>query len=302
IGGARTSRVLAVGAGVFLVSCAVAGLQHFGVWPSSDAMRALAFTKIPFDRVYEAVPGAEGRFMAGGLLFHRLKFAHVGGLAVVGLLAFALRSTGRTRARLLTAAALGMGAILMFPFARAASAALAGASLLVLVLASRRRRQALVLGSVLVVLGAAAVASQGPLRARFLSSFESDGNGDRTSLLKAGVSVVRAHPLSGVGAGRFKVRDWAPEQASDHVRSHPGMAHNQLLSMAAQVGVPGALLFLFLLAWLVRKLDATRPEGIASLGALAFFVLLSGVHDPLFHAPFSMALPLMLGLGAYRRA
>ncbi len=55
----------------------------------------------------------------------------------------------------------------------------------------------------------------------------------------------------------------------------------------------GLLLFLVFLAHLARSLN---PEG---LSALAFFVGVSATHDPLFQAPFSMALVLVLA-SAYR--
>ncbi|HSP77740.1 MAG TPA: hypothetical protein VLQ93_04390, partial [Myxococcaceae bacterium] len=109
---------------VFLLSCAVAGLQHHGVWPPLEAWKPLAWTRLPFARVYEAVPGTEGRFMAGGLLFHRLKFSHMGGLAVAFALGVGLRLRGRRRAAALVVAAVGLVSVGLFPDARAASVAL----------------------------------------------------------------------------------------------------------------------------------------------------------------------------------
>ena len=81
------------------------------------------------------------------------------------------------------------------------------------------------------------------------------------------------------------------------VREHPGKSHNQYLSMAAETGVPGALLFVVLLAWLARRLPVARPEGLGALGALAFFVLLGLLHDPFFHVQASQAFALVLGAG-----
>src|SRR5439155_1059930 len=109
------------GAAVFLTSCAAAACQHFGVWPSEEALAALAWTRVPFYRVYETVPGDSSRFMAGGLLMHRLKFPNIGGLCVLWALALALRSTGRPRAVGLAVAAVGFLAAIAFPYARAAS-------------------------------------------------------------------------------------------------------------------------------------------------------------------------------------
>jgi O-antigen ligase len=76
-----------------------------------------------------------------------------------------------------------------------------------------------------------------------------------------------------------------------------GKAHNQLLSVAAEGGVPLALLFLALLAALAVRLYRAPPSParLAGLGALGFFVLLCLAHDPLFHAVLSQALALTVG-------
>src|SRR5262249_57638826 len=81
-------------------------------------------TRIPFWRVYEPVAQADGRFMAGGLLFHRLKFAHVGGLAVLASCVLGLAARGALRALGLACALIGFVSVLEFPYARAASVAL----------------------------------------------------------------------------------------------------------------------------------------------------------------------------------
>src|SRR5690606_24471225 len=66
-----------VTAGVLGLSVVVAAFQHFGIWPSREAFAGLAWSRLGFHRVYETVPGRDDRFMAGGLLLHRLKFANV---------------------------------------------------------------------------------------------------------------------------------------------------------------------------------------------------------------------------------
>jgi O-antigen ligase len=302
-GGARGGRVLLwVAGGVLLVSSAVAGLQHFGVWPGPETMASLSPFKISFNRVYEPIPGAEGRFMGGGLHFHRLKFSHIGSLVVLVLLAFGLRAKGRDRVLALGAAAAGLGAILAFPYARAASAALVASCVAVIVLGSPHRRLALVLGG-LVALGAAGVVALKPsLRDRFASSLTNQGNGDRMLLLRAGVDAVEKYPVAGAGAGRFRAGQWVDASAPIAVREQPGKAHNQLLSVAAEFGFPGLALFVVLLVFLARRMKPSHPAGVAGLGALLFFMLLGTVHDPLFQAPFSMALVLALAIGVRSRS
>jgi hypothetical protein len=282
--------------GVFLASCAVAGLQHFGVWPAPEAWEPLRWTRLSFERVYELVPGTENRFMAGGLLFHRLKFSHIGGMGVAFALGVGLHLRGRRRTAALVVAAVGLVSVGLFPYARAASVALVAVMGLV-VLLGLPRRVALPTCAAVMGLAVLALALNQPLRERFLNSTTEKGSGSRAALLETGLCAVRESPVTGVGPGRFQARLWATPDMPDQAREHGGKAHNQFVSMAAETGVPGALLFGVLLGWLAWRLPRNRPEGLGALGALAFFCLLSLLHDPLFHVQASQAFALLLGVG-----
>ncbi len=203
-------RWLAIAGGVaFALSCAVAGLQHFGVWPRPEWFEALAWTRYPFYRVYEEVPGSSGRFMAGGLLSHRLKFAHTGALAVLCAVAVGLRVQGRDRIAAFALAGAGTVAVWMFPFARMASAALAVALVIALTLQHPRRKRGLAIGIALLAVGAAAVLVNRPLRDRFSSGITAQGSGERGELLATGVRAVRANPIVGIGLGQFRPAKFA---------------------------------------------------------------------------------------------
>jgi O-antigen ligase len=284
-------------AAVFLLSCLVAGLQHFGLWPSESFFAPLRWTRLPFYRVYEPVPGDPTRFMGGGLIFHRLKFAHVGGLVIVSAAALGARAPPRWRALSILTVAFGFLSVLVFPYARAACVAIAGGLLVAVVMGARRRRLALWVGLAVVGIASAVVAADAPLRERFLNGVTASGSGDRDLLLSTGVAAVRARPVVGVGLGHFRPSLFAPPGSPQHVLEQPGKAHNEFLSMAAEVGIPGAILFIGMLLWMAARFRSDAPEGAAALGALAYFALLSQVHDPLFQAPFSIALALALGLG-----
>ncbi len=293
---ARRVRLAWVLGGVFLASCGVAGLQHFGVWPAPEAWAPLAWTRLPFDRVYEVVPGTESRFMAGGLLFHRLKFSHIGGMGVAFALGVGLRLQGRRRALALALAAVGLVSVGLFPYARAASVALV-AVMGLMVLLGLPRRVAVPTCAAVLGLAALALALNQPLRERFLNSATEKGSGSRSALLETGLCALRSSPLTGVGPGRFQARLYATPDMPQQAREHPGKSHNQYLSMAAETGVPGAILFVVLLGWLAWRFPLSRPEGLGALGALAFFCLLSLLHDPLFHVQASQAFALVLGAG-----
>ncbi|NMO22657.1 hypothetical protein HG543_48545 [Pyxidicoccus fallax] len=135
------------------------------------------------------------------------------------------------------------------------------------------------------------------MRNRFASSLTHEGSGDRMMLLRAGVDAVKLHPVTGTGAGRFRAGEWVPDTAPIAVREQRGKAHNQLLSIAAELGFPGLVFFLMLLVAVARRMTLAHPAGVAGVGALCFFLLLSAVHDPLFQAPFSMALVLAFAVG-----
>lgn len=292
-----TRRIAAVAGGALILSSAVAGLQHAGLWPALDFFQRWQWTKIPFYRVYEPVQGAPERFMGGGLLFHRLKFAHVSGLAAVVFLAAGLRATGTWRLLAIVAAALATLAVWLFPFARAASLALFAAELGVVVLSAPTLRRSLWLGLPLAVVALAVFLGYAPFRERVLSARTPEGSGSRVEIMASGLEAIRSHPLTGVGAGHFSPWQFAGPDASDALLEQRGKAHNQFLTLAAETGLPGLVLFLALLFWLYRSLRRETSGGLAALGALIFFLLLSFLHDPLFHPEFSMGLVLSVALG-----
>jgi O-antigen ligase len=278
------------------VSLAVAWAQHTGLWPDQATFEALGWTRLGFTRVYEPVPGRSDRFMAGGLLLHRLKFANVtAALAVLGAAAVGARA--RRWPLYLGATLGGVLGVWVFPHARAASVAAVLAVGLVWVLGARRRGLAL-LGAGGLLAAALAVGLGVPsVRARFETSFTAEGSGERTALTQAGLNAVASSPWVGVGLGRFRPGLYLPEEAPAQAREHPGKSHDQLLTVAAEAGVPAALLLLVALGLLARRGLEALPAGAALVGGVALFALLSALHDPLFHVEASLALMLMLGAG-----
>src|SRR5690606_4509291 len=180
------------------LSVAVAGLQNFGVWPARETFEGLAWSRLGFHRVYETVPGRTDRFMAGGLLLHRLKFANVTAiLCVVAVTAVALRLP---RWRIWAASGgVGLIGLALFPHARAALAAAVLACGLVWVLASKHRRMALLVAGTAGMLVLGLAFSTASVRARFERSLTSEGGGERIALNRSGVHAIAQHPLTGVG-------------------------------------------------------------------------------------------------------
>lgn len=281
--------------GTLGLSSVVAGLQHLGIWPPLSAFEGLEWMRIPFARVYEPIADS-GRFMGGGLLFHRLKFGHVSGLAVVGAIVASRHLTGRARAAVIALGLLGFVAVLVFPYARMGAVAMTLAAGFTVALVSSSPKRALLVSAGLGLVGLLVVLSIGSLRDRFASALTDQGSGQRTQHMAAGLEAVRQHPLVGVGPGQFRPSKFADPNMAEHVKDNPGKAHNQYLSMAAETGIPGALIFVGMLVWLAL-LARGRPYGALTQGAIAFFAVLSLAHDPLFQAPVSMAIVLAIGLG-----
>jgi O-antigen ligase len=284
------------------VSVLLAALQHFGVWPGPETFARAAWTKLGFHRVYEPVPGREDRFMAGGLLLHRLKYANV--TAVMCTLGTAAVFWRVPRWRLFAAATLvGLVGVSWFPHARAATAAAVGAVAVTWVCAARDRRSAALGVAGLVAAAMLWVFAVPSLRARFASSLSPEGSGERAAITAAGLQAIRQAPLTGVGLDRFRPGLFAPPDAPAVAKEHPGKAHNQLVTIAAEAGVPAALLLVLWLLALARRALRSLPRGALAVGAVTLFFFLAALHDPLFHPETSLALMLALGagLGATRR-
>lgn len=296
-------RVGLVASAALIVSCAVAGAQFLGLWPSREAFSGLEALHLSFDRVYEPVPGNEQRFMGGGLLLHRLRFANVTGALTVLAAAGALRLEQR-RQWLAVVAVVGLVSVSVFPHARAATVSLVLALLVVAGVGAARRRLALAVGGAIVLVAGLVVALVPSVRTRFSAGLEGDAASDRSLLLGAGVRALQQEPLAGVGLGRFKPVNWVSPEAPESVRTHQGKSHDQFLTIAAEAGVPALALFLAVLALVAASAVKRLPASTGALGVLVFFVSLSALHDPLFHPESSMALfgALGAGLGLSRRA
>jgi len=294
-----TKRVLWGGMVLWILSCLAAALQHFGLWPSQEWFSKLQFLKSNFHRVYEEVPGQPGRYMAGGLSFHRLKFANIGSLFSLLSLGLALFATwhfsSRRRWPWLAVCFLGTLSIAWFPFARMAAFSLCLALAFQLFFGISQRKLALLCIFGLVLTSAAAITLNEGFRNRLVSSLSDEGSGNRTALWNSGWRAVKSSPLAGVGAGKFQPSAFPSDDMPAHVKAHSGKAHNQALSIAAESGLVG--LFLACMAFLALAKTFLRQQhfGTPGLSILLFFACLSLTHDPLFHDVFILAFMWALG-------
>ncbi|MCL2178424.1 MAG: O-antigen ligase family protein [Proteobacteria bacterium] len=290
-----TQRVLLGSMALWLLSCLVAAFQHFGLWPSEEWFSSLPPLKSNFYRVYEEVPGQPGRYMAGGLLFHRLKFATVGSLFSLLSLGLALFST-QHRWHWVAVCVLGAFSVVWFPFARMAALSLCLALAFQLLLGMPKRKLALLCVCGLVLASALALTLNEGLRHRVVSSLSNAGSGNRIALWHSGWRAVQSSPLVGVGAGKFRPAAFPSEDMPSTVKEHPGKAHNQALTVAAESGLLGLLLAFMAFFSLAKNFWRQQHFGTTGLSILLFFALLSLMHDPLFQDVIILAFTWAAGV------
>lgn len=147
-----------------------------------------------------------------------------------------------------------------------------------------------------------------PARERITAS---NGGSGRTDLWTVGRRMVAAHPVTGVGLGNFPIvsadyvlQPGATRYAQLIFSTAPKVTHNTYLQLAAESGIPGALLFILVLAGCLRcALAAARSwsrRGQANMEALARAVFLglvgTLVADFFISNMFSKLLWVLLGL------
>jgi O-antigen ligase len=277
-----------------LASLGLSAVQHLVRW----SIPIPAVLRVPVDRVHETF-GGEDRYAAGGFFFHRLRLAHASVAALGPALAAALRAplrSGRALGAVLAAACIGC---IVLAYARAA---LLTALLLVLVaavaVARSNRVRAAVLG---VLLAVAAVATASPgWRARFAAAAENFQGGERALARTAGWDLIHQRPWLGVGFGNYR-------QAALERRGVTGItdqlsrdAHSIALTVWAETGVPGLVLWLVLQAsLLVALLRRARADKVIALGGTLSWLgyhVLGVAHFLPFHPSVALDFALVWGV------
>jgi putative inorganic carbon (HCO3(-)) transporter len=126
--------------------------------------------------------------------------------------------------------------------------------------------------------------------------------GNRSRLVREGVRIAADHPLTGVGLGGFKS---AYGERVGFLAADPARAasHNTPVTVAAELGAPGALLFVWLVGvalWLPFRRASRSFAGRASLSlglALLTILVHSLFYNAFFEDPMSWALIGLMALG-----
>jgi O-antigen ligase len=152
---------------------------------------------------------------------------------------------------------------------------------LIAALGSRRK----IVNLALVAIAALVILGFGPSRlSQRFQNIKLSGearNGDEEStrihieLLKAGVKMVAAHPIVGVGLEQFK--SVAPEYNPELMRvaRRKYIAHNTYLQIAAEDGLPATILFLALMGVALVNCQSVRRSSDIALADLGFAMQLA---------------------------
>lgn len=201
---------------------------------------------------------------------------------------------GRGRVAAIGGGVLALAGMIATQSLSAIVVAAAGIASFALLVGGRRSRAVLAGILVLVLAGAAA---HGPVRRRAANFFRTAGRGEwnaaftaRAAPWLAATEMIRAHPLIGVGAGRFR-SEYVPARLAAETRIRrrlvlPGMptnsfaqAHNDYLDLVAAIGIPAGLCVIAAYAlllggvWRRARGDPERAGTAATLvaGAVAAF-------------------------------
>jgi O-antigen ligase len=186
-----------------------------------------------------------------------------------------------------------------------------GAMLIAAVVLARGRRLALTVVTLIVVLGMvgylATAAPQGS-RERFLNPGSGSG---RIDIWTVGGRMVSANPVTGVGAGNFAVSSihylLRPGSLPNdqYIINDPKVAHNMYLEVLAELGPPGAILFLIVIIFglgcsiaalsIFRRSGQRGMQGMTTSIAVSLIGLLAA--DVFASQEYARELWLLLGLG-----
>ncbi|MGZ3444687.1 MAG: O-antigen ligase family protein [Myxococcaceae bacterium] len=278
-----------------LLSLGLSVLQHLVRW----SVPIPGFLRVPVDRVHETF-GGEDRYAAGGFFFHRLRLAHASIAALGPALATALRPAAMRWRWLAAALAVACIACTLLAYARAAFLT---ALLLVLVAGVAVARDARVRAAVVVLLLAvagAALVSPG-WHARLGAATENFVGGERALARSAGWDLVHGHRWLGVGFGNYRQAALSRQPVTGITDLLSRDAHSIVLTVWAETGLVGLVLWLLLQASLLgaflRRGRGGNPVALgAALSWLGYQTLGVAHHLP-FHPSVSLGFALVWGVG-----
>lgn len=126
---------------------------------------------------------------------------------------------------------------------------------------------------------------------------ETTSIGLRFSFAKYSFSVIKNHPLLGVGTGSFEELYQSSNGPTFDDHTWPGHPHNEYLLILFQIGVVGLLVFLYWLYLQVKvTTELTSPEKYYLQGNILAFVVLSFCNASLYLNPAGICYVIFLAI------
>ncbi len=165
-------------------------------------------------------------------------------------------------------------------FTRGGYIALIAGAFVILPLVSWKNIKKIFLGIVLLFFLFTLV-PHNPVAGRFVSSFDAKegSNQGRLSNWQQALSIIKNNPL-GVGIGSYSL---AVDPAATY--REPIYAHNAYLDIAAELGIPAAIVFIFILLSVFKSFCIfveNKPFYIAGVASITIFSVHSLVENPLY--------------------
>ena len=127
-----------------------------------------------------------------------------------------------------------------------------------------------------------------PFKARALSIFQPQYHSERLCCMRSCLTMIKEHPLIGVGLGNF--RYVYPKYMLPGAKEYFLHAHNIFLQITVEMGIPGLLVFLWLLFLFFKDIFAQRQEDkylkVVSIGFCAgiIAILITSFFHDVFHS------------------
>lgn len=242
----------------------------------------------------DLLEGYRARWVGSFIDPNRLAMAVVASLLLLlGLRSRVQNPIGRTV--LLALVGLQVAAVIV-TYSRGALLGL-GTGLLTLVLCAPGRRSRALIGVVVLAIGVVALAPERFWsRAETIATYEEDLSAQgRIDAWRTAGNIVSQHPLNGIGAAAF-TSAWSRYAPGD-AGPHPYVAHNLVLEVAAELGLP-ALFGLILLVGLCMRgsLVGSRRSSVMA-ESRGIFAALAGYLVCQMFAGFMLSFFLFLMLG-----
>lgn len=167
-------------------------------------------------------------------------------------------------------------------------------------------------GIAFVILAGGAIASSHNIRHALTSTHRASTVSEgRFGLMSGGIKIWKIEPVAGSGVGSFQTRFTATESANQIAHKQVSISHNAPITVLAELGVIGALLFIWLCVatWIGIARGSRRGTGDQRWAQWSLLAIVTGIfvhsqlYADLFEDPMlwtAMAAALAIGLLAQR--